>query len=176
MSKKQYKNNHFRIDLSNILKRLPLHHQINNSKTALIDFTPAWKEWLGLHLPDSLHDKLFLNSFQDKTLTIRCANPTVASQLKHSQVSLLIHLQSAKINNIEHIKIQIDHSKSNSITKNTYLKKPTEPAQAEYKPLNQEAINNINNCTSTIKNDRLSESLNRLANTLAETHNLEQKK
>jgi len=130
-----------------------------------------------LNFPESLHDKFILNSLQDKTLTIRCANPTAASQLKHSKVGLQSYLQSANVNNIEHIKIQLDHSITNNSQEHTPSnEKDIEPAQAQYKPLKQEAINSINNCTRTIKNDRLSQSLDRLANTLAETHDLEQKK
>ena len=171
--KKHNKHHHTRISLSNIIKRLPLHHQLNTSQNALIDLTPIWQQWSETNLTPNLLSLINLNSFRDGVLVIACSNPTAASQVKHMQISLLTAFHAAGLRNVERIKVQIVHTQS------TNGKPSSNPSSTNhvtnYQPLEEEALSNIKNCMTTIKNERLSSSLARLAETLAETHKLDKK-
>jgi len=171
MTKKSQKNNHLRIDLSNILKRLPLLQQLNSSQSALIDFSLTWQQWSKKNLNANFLQSTALNSFRDGILTISCTSPIAASQLKHLQVSLLSDFHSNGFTKIKQIKIQVDHKHAQD-DHGTALHGQESTPQPSYKPLKADSIAAINNCKNTIKNEKLSNSLAKLADTLAGTHNL----
>ena len=102
--------------------------------------------------------------------------PTVASQLKHSQVNLLNTFHNAGFKEIKQIKIKIDHNptqdEQNNMTSSTLQKRQS----TNYKPLDIEAINTIKNAQNSVKNEKLRDSLERLATTLANTHRISKKK
>ena len=162
------KNNHFRVNLSNIIKRLPLQSYINVSQAALIDFSPAWIDWCNKTLSSEFHQIITLNGFNKGTLSIRCTTSVAASQLKHLQVSLLDFFHTAGHSQIRRLKIEIDHfsnqgSADNSAANLTgYIATKTETRA----PLNNEAIVSLEQCQKGIKNEKLSGSLKKLHKTL----------
>ena len=162
----KYNNNHFRIDLSNIINRLPVLRQINASQTAIINFTPAWDNWAAKNLPESFRSATSLNSFNEGVLSIQCTTPIAASQLKHQQVSILEALHNADHYQILSLKIQIDHQTSQNSRPHAERVNLETPKVVTREALSQQAIDNINNCQRSVKNERLSDSLKRLSETL----------
>ena len=162
------KNNHFRVNLSNIIKRLPLQSYIDVSQAALIDFSPAWIDWCNKSLPGEFHQIVTLNSFNRGTLSIRCTTSVAASQLKHMQVSILECFHAAGHSQIKRLKIEIDHF-SNQASDNSSAVSLTEYTATKTEtraPLNNEAIVSLERCQKGIKNEKLSGSLKKLHKTL----------
>jgi len=91
MSKRHFRHNHQRIHVKNIVQRLPLHHQLNASKTALIEFSSVWQDWCNDHLASDFVQSNNLSNFKNGVLVIKCDKQIVASQLKHQKISLLEH-------------------------------------------------------------------------------------
>jgi len=177
MPKKTFKNNNLNKNLSNIIKRLPLHQRLNDSQNALIKFSPVWQQWSEKNISPNFLPAIALNSFKNGLLIIRCTTPTAASQLKHLQVSLLDSFHTATLNEIKQIKIQIDHTHSQTETNNKdHYSQHQKREISNYKPLKSDTITNIQNCKRSIKSEKLSHSLERLATTLARTHKLEDTK
>ena len=146
-------NNHYRVDLSNIIKRLPALRQINASQSALLSFTLAWEQWLSKNIPEDFRQLASLNSFNDGVLSITCETSTVASQLKHLQVSLLEALHSFEHHQILSIRIQTNHSTSND-THSKPIQVDSKPPVTTRKALNQEVIDAINNCEKNVKSEK----------------------
>lgn len=182
MKKKSYKNNHLRLSVSTIIKRLPLHRQLNASQSALIDFSHTWDTWSSQNLASGFSASTTLNSFRNGVLTIRCISTVAASQLKHLQVSLLETFHQAGLTKIVSIKIQIDHDVANfseqesdiantlagqkvpnTLTKKGHFAAKADVERNDFLPT---TIETIKNCQKSVRNERLNESLQRLANTL----------
>ena len=171
MKNKPNKNNHLKISLGSIIKRLPVHRSLNASQNALIEFATIWGQWSKINIAPEFSSSISLNSFQNGVLYIGCTTPIAASQLKHLQVNLLNSFHNAGFNEIKQIKITIDHNHLQDEETNTDSarsnKQPT-----NYKPLDIEAINTIKNAQNSVKSEKLSHSLERLATTLAKTHRI----
>jgi len=170
MPRKNDKNNHFKISLNNIIKRLPLHQQLNNSHAAIIDFSQTWQDWVSSNLTGNFEKLATLSSFDNGLLTVRCISPTAASQLKHLQISLLEAFHAAGFTQIQRLKIQIDHTTrltSESDTHHqTVIKQIDKPSINRTQSLKKETLKGIKNCGKRVKNERLMTSLQRLASTL----------
>jgi len=161
-------NHHFRIDLNNIIKRLPLLRQINASQSALLSFTPAWKRWSNENLPENFRSLTSLNSFNDGVLSIKCKTPIAASQLRHLQISLIEALHEADHHQILSLNIQIDHetpTPESAVQEHIKQVETTLPNTTRA-ALSDQAIDNINSCQKSVKSEKLSDALKRLSETL----------
>ncbi len=168
MSNKNYRNDHFRIDLRSIIKRLPLQGHINQSQNSLIVFSPAWIEWVKGEFPGEFKKFVTLNSFNQGVLSIRCTSSVAASQLKHMQVSLLESLHSAGHVQIKRVKIEIDHYSHTASDENvsSSLSDYIEIKTTTRSPLGDNVMSNLEHCQKGIKNEKLSKSLKKLNETL----------
>ena len=175
-----------RLDLSAIVKRLPLHRQLGESQTALIELTPIWQTFIRQHLPNWVIDSAVpnndlaisaeLTSYGDHRLTISCSSSIYASQLKHLQTSLLSTLK-AGFPAIQSIHIQIKQPKNNNLTSHCDDKASSGAAQQNTtsclsaqamieRSVSSNTIQSIEHCQKHIANEKLANSLSKLANTL----------
>lgn len=173
MPKKHRKNNRSKVSLNNIIKRLPLHRQLNDSQSAVIDFSETWQKWASANLPSSFEGLATITSFDDGLLTIGCHTPTAASQLKHLQVSLLEAFQTAGFEQIQRLKININHTHDFlDDSENANNKSPQTHGTTLFSDRKQnlktETLTGIKNCSKAVKNERLMASLEKLASTLEE--------
>ena len=168
MQKKKRQKKHQRVNLKNIINRLPIKNHLNESQNALIDFSTTWNKWVQDNLADQIQGLVALNSFKNGILSIRCINASAASHLKHLQVSLKNTFNDAGHHRIIDIKFEIDRkamtpehtNELSSGSKNQHIKK--EPRKA----LSNEALNTLGHCEKGVKNEKLSASLRRLHDTL----------
>ncbi len=158
-------------NVANILERLPFLRQLNALQNQLLSVTPAWQSWLNQTNNQVISQFAALASFDGETLYINCTRTSSATLIKHQQGSLLEHFQKSGFEHIKTIRIQmqleptnvlktankellIDNSQSGS-SSNSKSKKPSESS-----------LKSIESATSTIKNEQLAASLQRLADTL----------
>jgi len=158
-------------NVANILERLPFLRQLNALQNQLLSVTPAWQKWLDEINNHVINQFAALASISDETLSISCTRTSAATLIKHQQGSLLEHLHKSGFEHIKVIRIQMqleptntldtatketrtDHSQSNS-SSNSKWKKPSESS-----------LKSIETATSTIENEQLAASLQRLADTL----------
>lgn len=159
-----------RLSLANILQRLPLHRQFSDSQSSLLKLSPVWQAWANAHLAKESIREVQLSNYQSGVLSLACNNATCASQLKHLQTSLLAFLKRSGFNEAKKISIRMIHP--------THVL-PSSPAsrraiptgalvndQAAHTKASPPSIKSIEECKKTISNERLAESLTKLAETL----------
>ena len=170
MPNKKHRNNHLKINLNNIIKRLPLHQQLNASQNEIIKLSQAWKEWAASNLPPALEKQIILSSFDQGILNIRCNTPTAASHLKHLQMSLLEGFHTAGFKEVENLKIQINHQYDfQNESTNNHTARFDAPQKERDHQLKSETLSGIKQCSKTVKNERLMASLEKLAETLEQS-------
>jgi len=168
MPNKKNNNCPKRINLNNIINKLPIKHHLNESQNALIDFSITWNKWIQNNLTSEIQKLVALNSFKNGVLSVRCTNASAASHLKHLQIGLRDAFNGAGHHQILDIKFDIDkkttHPKVNNSlstgSENQHIKK--EQRQA----LSEEALDTLEHCKKGIKNEKLSASLKKLYDTL----------
>lgn len=158
-------------NVAHILERLPFLRQLNALQNQLISVAPAWQKWLNEINNQVISQFAALASLEGETLCINCTRTSAATLIKHQQGSLLEYLHKSGFEHIKTIRIQMqlepsstpdtankepltDHSKSHS-SSNSQWKKPSESS-----------LKSIEAATSSIKNEKLAASLQRLADTL----------
>lgn len=172
------------MSLSNILQRLPLHRQLTGSQSALLKLSPLWDKWASANLAKEFVDEISLTNYQSGKLSLVCSNATCASQLKHQQTSLLVFLNQSGVGEVEKLHIRVRHpshssdifdSQTNHETNNQNSSisstRKSLPQKSENDDIGQTkasepSIKSIENCKKTISNERLAESLTKLAETL----------
>ncbi|MFT5571709.1 MAG: hypothetical protein ACI9FR_000628 [Cryomorphaceae bacterium] len=191
MPKRINPNERQRLQLSSIVRRLPLHRQFNESQTALIKILPVWQKWAIDHLANEFQKSTKPSNYQATVLTITCEHAICASQVKHQRTTLLAFFHDAGLSNITQIDIRVVHptqspddnldqhidpslnSSSIKESKKTYdrhcLKDDTRVEDKEPSPVSHASIKSIENCHKRIPNEKLAESLSKLIATLKNT-------
>jgi len=135
----------------------------------LLKIAPIWQRWSASHLNnlESNHSELSsaLIDISDGALKISCSQPTEASQIKHQQVSLIETMHAAGFSDIKRIKVSMSLQLP---SQPSLSKQPSKSVNELHKRItpNKNSIESIKLCGQTTNNTQLSESLNRLANTL----------
>ena len=154
---------------ADLIRRLPVHQQLNESQAALVKLTPIWQQWAkhsisANKITTECYQNTELSSLSNGKLVISCTSSIYASQIKHQQQSILESIIKAGITAVEHIKVQLripnqlrTESSNNERDAQPYIK----PS-----PLSANSLNAIEHCLKTVNNDQLAKSLKRLAKTL----------
>lgn len=161
-----------RLSLANILQRLPLHRQLSDSQSKLLKISPAWQTWANANLAKESISEVSLTNYQSGVLSLACNNATCASQLKHLQTSLLASLKQSGFDDAEKISIRVTHPThdlqfSNPDQRAIPVSEDENDQFAHAKP-SAPSIKSIEDCKKAISNERLAESLTKLAETLKE--------
>lgn len=177
-------------NMTSILNRLPLLHQLKEAQNSLLKVSPIWQKWCVSQSSAqkltinsvSLDDASHLKSLHEGELIISCDTPIIASLIKHQQNSLLKTFHDAGLNHILYIKTQVQlnyrhnhdqkpSQQSKADTHNTLEGADSSTEQqatlvkTRQKP-NSEALKSIKATQSHVKNEQLVASLQRLADTL----------
>ena len=177
------KNRHKNI--SQIIERLPLHRQLNETQAMLLKITPIWRQWLENHLPknqssedpsprlvnnspEPINNSPELIDISTDTLNINCFSSVQASHIKHQQTSLLNALNNAGFCNIRRIKVSMSLM-SPEPNKSLQPNNQSTPNQQQRSKPSTTSIQAIEHCGTKTDNTQLSESLRRLADTLNKT-------
>ena len=175
-------------NITQLIERLPLHRQLNETQAMLLKITPIWLRWSASHLASI--QSLETNSLETNgletissapidisadTLKINCFSSVEASHIKHQQASLIKTLQAAGFSNIKRIKVCMSPTQPLSNNLESLRKEPQLSKQPEldeqhqsFKP-SSASIQSIESCGQQTDNSQLSESLRRLAATLNKT-------
>jgi len=185
MPKKSDYNKTQRLNIASIVQRLPLHKHMSQSQSALIELSPIWHAWSANNLTSKMATQVSLTSLQNGQLIVSCANAVSASQIKHQYASLLESLTASGFTNVKRIKVRIDHGSSTtdneSTSDNQTISRNDVSAQGSHQSIesanttrkptyrakpNSKTIKSIEHCQKLTSNDKLSDSLKRLASTL----------
>ena len=186
-------NAHARLNVANIVQRLPFHQHLSNSQSLILQAKPIWHAWCEQQrkLNDSKQfaatNDATLTSFDEGVLSLACGNTTTATTLKHKQASLLEAFQEAGFKQIKRIQVRMTLTKHNYQSQNyksqTDSHQPgnhsfggsreslsnLQPSQQSHhqrdKP-SDSSIKSVEAVTNRVKNEHLAEALQRLAETL----------
>ena len=163
-----------RTKLSQILQRSMqyggLHQRLNDSQAMLVKLAPVWHAWcieqriatFPKTTSENNANSVVLSGYQNNILTLHCEHAISATRLKHQKYSLLDHLHQKGFSEIEQLNIRI--------TPPTQLNKNLSSSTAGPKPLpnpvSENSIKALKGCLTSLKNERLAESVNRLTQTL----------
>jgi len=158
-------------NVANILERLPFLRQLNVLQNQLLSVTPVWQKWLNQENNQSIRQYATLANLDEETLVIKCTQTSVATLIKHQQSSLLEHLHKSGFEQIQTIRIQMRLENSNSLdTPNQKSlsdeNQSTSSSDSKWKRPSESSLKSIEATTSTIKNEQLAASLQRLTDTL----------
>jgi len=181
--------NYYKQTAADIIRRLPLHHQLNASQTLLVKLTPTWQNWVSRHLmqqhrndQSNCDDFNSDNDFSDTQLIsadrgkliVACANSACASRIKHLQQNLLETLRSQGFSEIEQIIVRIQHNLSNNVNhidKNSEKTQPTTTAKTRNSTTSSNSLKAIEQCQKMVVNEQLASSLKNLFKTLKNSNN-----
>ena len=181
--------NYYKQTAADIIRRLPLHRQLNASQTLLVKLTPTWQNWASRHLMQShpidqstCDDFNSDNNFSDTQLIsadrgkliVACANSACASRIKHLQQNLLDALRSQGFSEIEQIIVRIQHTLSNKVNhidKNVEKAQPATTAITRNSTTSSNSLKAIEQCQRMVVNEQLANSLKNLFNTLKSSNN-----
>lgn len=164
---KSYNN----LNAAKIMQRLPFHRQLNLSQSILVKCIPIWEKWSKHNLTMQSTKTIQLSHFQSDELIIHCENAISATQINQQQESLVHFFQNEGIDELKQITVRIINNWSqpvNSITKNNKKIDESNIAVPSLNKLNQNSLNSIKSVQETTRNEKLSESLKRLLNTIEE--------
>ncbi len=151
-----------------IINRLPLQQQLNSSQAMLIKLIPVWQKWL----LESVAKKLIsancqsntqLSSLQNGKLVICCSNSSTASHIKHQQDSLLTFITQHGFKEINQVVIRIDNQ---SLPLKHTTTETSSSSDRSTTKTSSNSLDAIYSCQKIVKNELLSKSLNKLADTL----------
>ena len=157
-----------RQNMSSILQRLPFIQQINTKQNTMVKFQPTWLAWCAQtqkrhgSLALNLSEHALLSSVKQGIIHISCDNTGVASLIKHQQTKLLDAFHASGFDDISQIKVSMSLTQPSKI-------KPTKQKQNKPKQTPEScgsAIKSIEATQSSIENEQLAASLERLAATL----------
>jgi len=156
-------------NVANILGRLPFLRQLNALQNQLLNITPIWQAWLKQNDNQIIKQFATLTSVSDNTLYIQCTQSSAATLLKHQKGGLLEHLHNSSFEQIHNIKIQMQLGTNQAATDPELTMSNTHGesiSENNWKKPSESAIKSIEITQSTIKNEQLATSLQRLAETL----------
>jgi len=170
---------HKRLNLANIVQRLPFHQRLSDSQSLILKVTPIWHEWCEQQR-NRKGSKQFaaaadtrLTSFDNGVLTLACNNTSTATILKHKNTSLLVALQKAGFEQIKRIRVQMALSKTANPASENFHSHNSYRASSGYQPErhfrdkpSDSSIKSLEAVHSRIENEQLASALQRLAETL----------
>ena len=163
---------------ADIIRRLPLHRQLDAAQAMLVKLSPAWQSWGRQAVTERrLSEDCFLgsqpSSLQSGVLAVTSNNSANASQIKHQQQSVLEYLHLKGFTEIKQLKVRIEHpTHSNFGHLSELSENPLSSSLISRPPVDipsQGSLQAIENCEKTVNSDELAKSLNKLANTLKKT-------
>lgn len=179
--------NYYKQTAADIIRRLPLHHQLNASQTLLVKLTPTWQNWASRHLQQqndqsTCDDFNSDNDFSDSQLIsadrgkliVACANSACASRIKHLQQNLLETLRSQGFTEIEQIIVRVQHNLSNNVNHIDKIGEKTQPtttAKTSNSTTSSNSLTAIEQCQKMVVNEQLANSLKNLFKTLKNSNN-----
>ncbi len=168
--KNSHKNNPYK-NIAQIIERLPLHRQLKETQAMLVKITPIWLDWSANHLSKKANAARPID-ISNGTLELNCFDSVEASQIKHQQTSLINALHKAGFNNIECIKLRMSLPRYANKHEDMQQAFDTEVQSNKQRgPIipSTQSIRSIERCGQLTDNAQLSESLQRLVNTLNKT-------
>jgi len=160
------------INVASIMRRLPLHRQFDSSQSALITLSPIWTKWANQTLTNDIATTIRLTHYKNGELTLHCDSAIAATQINQQQHRLLLFLNqelalstnsNTNIIDVKSILVRISKSSSQPLSFSTTSK---EKQTIKRQVPNQLSLNSMKSCKKMINNDQLSNSLNRLIQTV----------
>lgn len=175
--KKQNPTQNAHLKAANLIRRLPVHQQLNESQAALVKLTPAWQQWAKQAISDNkitaeCYQNTELSGFADNKLVITCSTAIYASIIKHQQQSILDSLLKAGSTVVKQLNIQLRLPTFESSTPGVNRTRDNEVPTVTPKstplstPLSSNSLDAIENCLKSVNNEQLASSLKKLSETL----------
>lgn len=168
------------LNASLILQRLPLHRQLSLSRSLLTKCSPIWEKWAKENLVSESASAISLSHFEAGELTIHCDSAIFATQIKQQHETLVDFFQSQGMAEIKHITVRIannpkltnySNTEAADITKvKQHLKYDAISPSRESQKLDKYTLNSIKSAQKSTTSEVLSESLNRLIETIEQTN------